>query len=330
MIHETFVQRDSSGAARFITDHTTSAQRRNKGKSRREEIPLESHATSGAGSGRPDPVKVIQKSGEGRIKDLVAIRYDRMSRGIFAFFRGTAFLMAMDLAQTPGSGMIVQACGDCHLANFGLFATPERNLIFDINDFDETLPAPFEWDVKRLAASFYVASRENDFSDKDCKTITRTCVRAYREAMAQFSTMHVLDVWYTRLDVDALIASVPVLRAKKTLERMAENTKTSAEDYVNPKITPARNGRRQIVDHLPLIYHPLPEEKVHEDVLDAIRTYRDTLPYERRVLLDRYRIEDVAHKVVGVGSAFRHQGERIVTGQHLTGPRAICCSVGQR
>ena len=277
-----------------------------------------------------------------------------MSKSVFAFYRGTASLMAMDLAQTPTSGIRVQACGDCHLSNFGLFATPERNIIFDINDFDETLPAPFEWDIKRLATSFYVGALDNNFSDKDCKIITRTCVRAYREGIAQFSTMKVLDVWYAKMDMETIIASVPDAEAKQNRLRIAAEARANVADYVFPKITKVHDGRRLIVDSIPLVYHPPPEQKIPELLIDAMQEYRDTLPYERRVLLDRYQLEDIAVKVVGVGSVgtrcgiallmaeeddplllqvkeagpsvlapyagkseFNHQGERIVVGQRL-------------
>ena len=163
MKQKTTVQRDASGMAKFITEYKTSDERRQEGKSLREKIPRESHAGFEIASDRTDPVKVITKSSEGRLEHLIPIRYGRMAKSAFAFYRGTASLMAMDLAQTPTSNIRVQACGDCHLSNFGLFATPERNLVFDINDFDETLPAPFEWDVKRLAASFYIGAQDNRF-----------------------------------------------------------------------------------------------------------------------------------------------------------------------
>ncbi|NTV00067.1 MAG: DUF2252 domain-containing protein, partial [Methanoregulaceae archaeon] len=254
----------------------------------------------------------------------------------------------------PTPEIRVQACGDCHLANFGLFATPERNLIFDINDFDETLPAPFEWDIKRLAASFYVVSRNNRYSEKECKTITRACVRSYREAAATFASMNVLDVWYAKLDMDTIIASAPDEQAKRRRQMMAEKARSSVTESVFPKITQVIDGRRAIVDQPPLIYHPPAEMKVPELLIDTFEIYRKTLPYERRVLLDRYRFEDIAIKVVGVGSVgtvcgvilmmaeendplilqikqanasvlepyagesqFKHHGERIVVGQRL-------------
>jgi uncharacterized protein (DUF2252 family) len=350
----TTVKRDASGIAKFITEYKTGEQRRQEGKALREKIPLESQAECEMPSDRTDPVKVIKKSSEGRLQHLIPIRYGRMAKSAFAFYRGTASLMAMDLSQTPTSNLRVQACGDCHLSNFGLFATPERNLIFDINDFDETLPAPFEWDIKRLAASFYIGAMDNRFSDKDCKTITRASVQAYREAMATFSTMSVLDVWYSRFNMDSFIASAPDAEAKRNRERIAKEARANVTDYVFPKITNVQDEKRRIVDQLPLVYHPPPEEKVPEGMLGAFQNYRETLPYERRVLLDRYHLEDIAYKVVGVGSVgtrcgvlllmaevddplllqikearpsvlapyagkskFDHQGERVVVGQRL-------------
>jgi uncharacterized protein (DUF2252 family) len=354
MMQKTTVKRDASGIAKYITEYKTGEQRRQEGKALREKIPLESHAECEMPSDRRDPVKVIKKSSEGRLQHLIPIRYGRMSKSAFAFYRGTASLMAMDLAQTPTSNLRVQACGDCHLSNFGLFATPERNLIFDINDFDETLPAPFEWDIKRLAASFYIGALDNRFSEKDCKTITRASVQAYREAMATFSTMSVLDVWYSRFNMDSFIASAPDAEAKRNRERIAKEARANVTDYVFPKITNVQDEKRRIVDQLPLVYHPPPEEKVPEGMLGAFQNYRETLPFERRVLLDRYHLEDIAYKVVGVGSVgtrcgvlllmaemddalllqikearpsvlapyagkskFDHQGERIVVGQRL-------------
>ena len=237
---------------------------------------------------------------------------------------------------------------------FGLFATPERNLIFDINDFDETLPAPFDWDIKRLSASFYVASRNNKFSEKDCKIVARSCVEAYRQAIAKFASMKVLDVWYAKLDMDTIIASAPDEQTKRRRQVAAEKARSQVTETLFPKITQVLNGRRSIVDQPPLIYHPPPKLKIPEFLQETFEIYRKTLPHERRVLLDRYRFEDIAIKVVGVGSVgtlcgillmmaeendplilqikqgnasvlepyageseFKHHGERIVVGQRL-------------
>jgi uncharacterized protein (DUF2252 family) len=348
------IKRDEYGMARFISEYKTAAQRKQEGKDKRNEIPRESHADFEATSDRKDPVEVIKKSSEGRWKHLVPIRYGRMSKTPFTFLRGSASLMAMDIATTTTPDIRVQACGDCHLSNFGLFATPERNLIFDINDFDETLPAPFEWDIKRLAASFYVASLDNKFSEKDCKLVTRRCVASYREALSEFASMKVLDVWYAKYDMDKAIASAPDAEAKRRRQIMVEKAKSSVAETVFPKITQVIGGKRSIVDQPPLIYHPPHELKFPEGLIPVFEMYRKTLPYERRVLLDRYHIEDLAIKVVGIGSVgtlcgvillmaeekdplilqikeanpsvlepyagksdFKHRGERVVVGQRL-------------
>ncbi len=348
------VERDHYGLARFVTEYKTAAQRKQEGKDKRIEFLREAHAEFEPASDRQDPVSVIKKSSKGRWEHLIPIRYGRMSMSPFAFLRGSASLMAMDIATTPTPDIRVQACGDCHLSNFGLFATPERNLIFDINDFDETLPAPFEWDIKRLAASFYVVCRNNKFSEKDCKMVTRKSVESYREAIASFSTMKVLDVWYAKLDIDTIIASAPDEQTKRRRQVIAEKARSRVPETMFPKISQVIEGRRTIVDQPPLIYHPPADLKIPESLQDTFEVYRNTLPYERRVLLGRYRFEDIAVKVVGVGSVgtrcgvillmaeeddplilqikeanasvlepyagksiFDHHGERIVVGQRL-------------
>jgi uncharacterized protein (DUF2252 family) len=299
---KTTAKRDAFGVTRFITEHKTADQRRQEGKDLRETIPRVSHAEFEPSGDRPDPVEVIKESSKGRLEHLIPIRYGRMSKNVFAFFRGSASLNALDIAGTPTTDLRVQACGDCHLSNFGLFATPERNLIFDINDFDETLPAPFEYDIKRLAASFCIAALNNNFSEKEGRNITRSCIRSYREAMMKFSTMDVLDVWYARLDMDAIIASAPDAEAKRNREKIAQQARSSIAEYVFPKITKVQNGRRLIKDELPVVYHPPAEDFNPGFFIEALDNYRETLPHERRVLFDRYRIEDIAYKVVGVGS----------------------------
>ncbi|HTY15668.1 MAG TPA: DUF2252 domain-containing protein [Methanoregulaceae archaeon] len=352
--HTVKIERDEYGMARFITAYKTAAQRKLEGKNKRNEISRESHAEFEPVSDRTDPVEVIKKSSEGRWKHLIPIRYGRMSKTPFTFLRGSASLMAMDIATTATPDIRVQACGDCHLSNFGLFATPERNLIFDINDFDETLPAPFEWDIKRLATSFYVASLDNRFSEKDCKIATRRCVTAYREAIAAFASMKVLDVWYAKYDIETAIAQAPDAEAKRRRQLMAEKAKSTVTESVFPKITQVIGGKRSIVDQPPLIYHPPHDLKLPEGLIPVFEMYRETLPYERRLLLDRFHIEDLAIKVVGIGSVgtlcgvillmaeekdplilqikeanlsvlepyagksdFKHHGERVVVGQRL-------------
>jgi uncharacterized protein (DUF2252 family) len=300
--NKTTVKRDAFGVTRFITEYKTAEQRRQEGKDLRETIPRVSHAEFEPPGDRPDPVEVIKESSKGRLEHLIPIRYGRMSKNVFAFFRGSASLNALDIAGTPTTNLRVQACGDCHLSNFGLFATPERNLIFDINDFDETLPAPFEYDIKRLAASFCIAALNNSFSDKEGRSITRSCVRSYREAMMKFSTMSVLEVWYSKLDMDTIVASAPDAEAKRNRQKIAQQARASVAEYVFPKITRVQNGRRFIKDELPVVYHPPAEDFDPKFFIEAFDNYRETLPHERRVLLDRYRIEDIAYKVVGVGS----------------------------
>lgn len=354
MKNKVTIEYDEYGVARFISEYRTAAQRKQEGKDKRRDVPRESLAEFEPVSDRMDPVSVIKKSSEGRWEHLVPIRYGRMSKSPFSFLRGSASLMAMDIATTSTPDIRVQACGDCHLSNFGLFATPERNIIFDINDFDETLPAPFDWDIKRLAASFYIASRNNKFSEKDCRTVTRSCVAAYRQAMAKFASMKVLDVWYAKLDMDTIIASAPDEQAKRRRQVIAEKARSRVPETMFPKISQVVNGRSTLIDQPPLIYHPPPKLKVPEALHDTFELYRKTLPHERRVLLDRYRLEDIAIKVVGVGSVgtrcgvilmmaeendplilqikeanasvlepyagdsgFKHHGERIVVGQRL-------------
>jgi uncharacterized protein (DUF2252 family) len=348
------IKYDEYGLARFISDYKTAAQRKQDGKVKRNDVPRESLAEFEPVSDRKDPVFVIKKSSENRWEHLIPIRYGRMSKSPFTFLRGSASLMAMDIATTPTPDIRVQACGDCHLSNFGLFATPERNIIFDINDFDETLPAPFDWDIKRLAASFYIASRNNKFSEKDCRSVTRACVAAYRQAIAKFATMKVLDVWYAKLDMDTIIASSPDEQAKRRRQVIAEKARSRVPETMFPKISQVVNGKSSLVDQPPLIYHPPPKLKIPEALHDTFELYRKTLSHERRVLLDRYRFEDIAIKVVGVGSVgtrcgvilmmaeendplilqikeanasvlepyageseFKHHGERIVVGQRL-------------
>ncbi len=250
-------------------------------------------------------MQLLEQSNQGRIPSLIPIRYGRMVRTPFTFYRGAALNMAADLAGTPATGMRVQACGDCHLLNFGAFATPERRLVFDINDLDETLPAPWEWDVKRLATSFVLACRDNDFSESDARDAVLACVRTYRERMAEYGDMPVLEVWYASIDAEKLTATVADEEAgKRALKRMAAARARNVLEHDFPKLA-ARAGRSPTIkDDPPLIYHP--NEEGEEDLLSRARAsfsdYRETLQEDRRVLLDRYELMDTAMKVVGVGS----------------------------
>jgi len=224
-----------------------------------------------------------------------------MLRSPFTFFRGSAGLMAADLASGPASGPRVQACGDCHLMNFGLFATPERNLIFDINDFDETLPAPWEWDVKRLAASFAVAARDNGHSEADARAAAAECVRSYREHLREDSKKSPLDVWYERMDVPGLIADAPDARERRRRAESAVEARHRIAEHLFPKISAPVDGRFRLIEQPPLLFHVAQRgaEKVFREALEG---YRRSMFPSLRVLLDRYRLEDFAIKVVGIGS----------------------------
>jgi uncharacterized protein (DUF2252 family) len=271
------------------------------GKALRETVPREHHATWKPPAKRRDPIEVLEESNRDRLPELVPIRYGRMLRSPFTFLRGSAGLMAYDLATTPSTGLRVQACGDCHLLNFGMFATPERNLAFDINDFDETLPAPWEWDVKRLGASFAVAARDRKFSDEDAQRVAATCARAYREHLRECSKKSPLEVWYERLDVQSLIDRAPDAKARKAREEIAAKAHQRIGEYLVPKLTTAAGGQRRLVDQPPVLFH-VAEKGVEKRFREGMEDYRLSLPDSVRVLFDRYRLEDWAAKVVGIGS----------------------------
>jgi uncharacterized protein (DUF2252 family) len=228
-----------------------------------------------------------------------------MLQSPFAFFRGAALNMAADLAGTPATGIRVQACGDCHLLNFGAYATPERRVIFDINDLDETLPAPWEWDVKRLAASFVLACRNNGFSEDSARDAVRSCVRSYRERMAEYSEMPILDVWYASMDVEELIPTIQDDEARERMEkRLQKARKRSVLEHDFPELVHTGGLAPTIKENPPLIYHP--REKAYEEMFATVQRafdrYRETLQEDRRLLLERYKLMDIAIKVVGVGS----------------------------
>jgi uncharacterized protein (DUF2252 family) len=276
------------------------------GKSLRAKCPRESHAEWHAPAHRPEPLSLLEASSQGRIPQLIPIRYGRMLQSPFTFYRGAALNMAADLAVTPASGLRVQACGDCHLLNFGAFATQERRVVFDINDLDETLPAPWEWDVKRLAASFVLACRSNGFSKADAREAALACVRSYRERMAEFSEMRTLNVWYASIDVekDLLPAVKDKETAKRAQQRLAKARASSALEHNFPEIVTTVGQAPSIKDNPPLIYHHREQghEKWTANVRKAFARYRETLPEHRRLLLDRFKVADIAIKVVGIGS----------------------------
>jgi uncharacterized protein (DUF2252 family) len=272
------------------------------GKALREKVPRPSHAKWSAPSGRPDPIEVLRQSDRGRLPELLPIRYGRMRQSPFAFFRGSAAVMAWDLSKTPATGIRVQACGDCHAANFGGFASPERQLLFDINDFDETLHAPWEWDVKRLAASVVLASRELGLSEGRCEDSVLTMAQSYREHMREYAHMRALEVWYSRMDAEVFIEEAKTTTAKERWKQVENNARLQTAEHIFPKIADVINGRTRIVDRPPLVYHPRESDIIRKHVTQMFHAYRETLPAERLVILDRYHIIDVARKVVGVGS----------------------------
>jgi hypothetical protein len=283
----------------------TFAERYAEGKALREACPREAHAIWKAPPKRPDAVQVVLAAEKGRMPELLPLRHGRMVRSAFTFYRGSALAMASDLASTPSTGIRVQCCGDAHLSNFGGFATPERRVIFSINDLDETLPAPWEWDVKRLAASFVIASQDNGLNDNTARDVSMTCVRTYRESMAEFSQMKTMELWYEALWADDLVANIanPAIR-KRALKRLQkERAKSIAEDLF-PKLVEHKEELPLIKDQLPTIFHAkgYPPGEVQQVVLDTIARYRSTLPFALQSVLDRYELRDAAIKVVGIGS----------------------------
>jgi uncharacterized protein (DUF2252 family) len=290
-----------------VVPHLSVAERVARGQAARADMPRSSHAEYTPAARRDDPVELLESQAASRVPELVPIRYGRMLVSPFTFYRGAALLMAADLAASPHSGLRAQLCGDAHLSNFGLFASPDRRLVFDLNDFDETLPGPWEWDVKRLAVSFEVAGRENGYSRKERRRIVQDTVAAYRQAMGQFAGMRALDVWYARLEVDELMAQLKKRMAKKAEKTVAKaRTKDSMTAF--SKLTQVVDGEPQIASDPPLIERvqdlaPGREgQAITASLHELLRRYRETLQTDRRVLLEEYRLVDLARKVVGVGS----------------------------
>lgn len=275
------------------------------GKALRAKCPRESHATWKPPRGRPDPIATVLEAEKGRVPDLLPLRHGRMARSPFTFYRGSALAMAADLASTPSTGLRVQICGDAHLSNFGGFATPERRVIFSINDLDETLPAPWEWDVKRLAASFVVACRDNHLSNSVARDAVMTCVRTYRESMAEFSGLKTLELWYATLELDDLVAEIkdPALR-RRALKRMQRERGRSVAEDIFPKLVEHKGELPIIKDQLPTIFHAEghPPGEIQEVLRNALDGYSQTLSSATQALLARYELRDAAIKVVGIGS----------------------------
>jgi uncharacterized protein (DUF2252 family) len=287
------------------------AERVARGKAARAEVPRSRHGVFEPGAGRADPIALLEEQAKTRVPELVPIRYGRMLVSPFTFFRGGAKIMAADLAATARSGLTVQCCGDAHLSNFGVFASPERKLVFDLNDFDETLPGPWEWDVKRLAASMLIAARDNRFAIADQDRIVLATVEEYRTAMARFATMKDLDVWYAQMDIEGVVSELGSQLNPKGLKRTEKAlAKARTKDSMSAfsKLARLVDGEPRIVADPPLIVpiHDLASGMEREEMFEAlrelIRSYRATLEYDRRVLLEQFRLVDVARKVVGVGS----------------------------
>jgi uncharacterized protein (DUF2252 family) len=334
-------------------------ERRAIGKKLRDAVPHASHGAWRAHAGRTDPLAILRAADVTRQPDLVPLRYGRMLQTPFTFYRGSAGVMVGDLAHTPSTGIHVQACGDAHLMNFGGFATPERRLIFDINDLDETLPAPWEWDVKRLVASFVLAARANGLSDRDGRNAAITCARSYRTQMRSFSDMDVLETWYARLNEADYLAMLPRHQKAVLRKRIAKATVRSSAELVYPKLVETAGTEPRIRDTPPTIFHAdgLRGAEYLDMCRDVLAQYRSTLAEDRRVLIDRYQLVDAAIKVVGIGSvgtlcmvalmmsiaghpfflqvkeanasvleayagksAYTHHGERVVQGQRLMQP----------
>ena len=276
-----------------------------QGEELRTKCPRSSHATWKPAKDRRDPLSLIKESDKGRLPDLVPIRHGRMMKSPFTFYRGAALNMAADLATTAATGLRVQACGDAHLLNFGIYATPERRVIFDLNDLDETLPAPWEWDVKRLATSFVLACRSNGLSESDAHDAAQTCARSYRENMANFSRMRALDVWYAKMEVEDMLPRIKDPESRKRFrKRLAKARHNNVPEHDFPKLADTASENVTIKDNPPLIYHwkQFGKDADNANIRTAFARYRDTLPIERKVLLDRFEIKDMAIKVVGVGS----------------------------
>lgn len=281
-----------------------------RGKAARQHVPRSRHAELDLRSTRA-PLALLAEQERSRVPELVPIRHARMAVSPFAFYRGAALIMASDLARTPTSGLHAQLCGDAHLVNFGMFGTPERELIFDINDFDETLPGPWEWDLKRLAASIEIAGRENSYSKHDRHAAVYDTVRCYRQTMAELAAQGNLDVWYARLDTSDVLAKLGKRLPHGQRKMVAgEVAKAELQDSVRElaKLTAEVDGKRRIVSHPPLIVRldellaPRDRAAVEAKVRSVVELYTESLPDDRRALLAQYRIVEVAHKVVGVGS----------------------------
>jgi uncharacterized protein (DUF2252 family) len=276
-------------------------ERRAAGRALRKEVPRAAHAEWKPADAKRDPIEILEEQAASRLPDLVPIRYGRMAASPFGFLRGAAAVMASDLSPTPVSGITVQSCGDAHVRNFGKFATPERNMIFSINDFDESLPGPWEWDVKRLGASLQVVARQHGFSPARCHEIVLTCLRSYRERMRWYAHMRTLELWYDHTDADDVLSHFQK-KDRPRIRRDIEKASRRDHDRAVARYTRNGTGEARFVDDPPLVVHLDETGHDRDDADFMLESYRSTLSDDRRHLLERFRIVDIAHRVGGVGS----------------------------
>lgn len=277
-------------------------ERRAFGKSLRDAVPRSAHASWRAAPNRPDIVSLLEESNRDRLPRLIPVRYARMLKSPLDFFRGSAIVMTEDLATVPSTNYRIQICGDCHLQNLGWFATPERNLIFDVNDFDETRAAPWEWDVKRLVASIVLAARRLNAAKNRQHELAEILLCAYRQHLAAYEALSPLETWYARLDAAALLDSTSDPEAKKRSQQTVDAARKKTLDKLLPNLTETVNGVMRFKEDPPRVFHPTAPVESLPQISGLMESYCNTLSDERRVLLDRYRISDVAMKVIGVGS----------------------------
>ncbi len=278
------------------------ADRLAQGKALRQRVPRTSHAEWSKAADRPDPVESLERTSANRVPELVPIRYGRMVHSPFTFLRGSAAAMAFDLAPTPATGIRVQLGGDSHLNNFGAFGTPERNLVFDVMDFDETLPGPWEWDLKRLAASVVVAGRSIGLTERDCEEAAAAAARSYRQRMREYSEMRAIEVWYAHIDGTVVMDLARAADKRRCRQPTLAQARSQVAAHIYPKMTELVDGHPRIADRPPLVFHPHPEGRFEDQMHAFFKRYRESLSSDRRLLLSRYRIVDMAMKVVGVGS----------------------------
>jgi uncharacterized protein (DUF2252 family) len=290
-----------------------------RGRTLRAKVPRSSHAFWAEHTTRPDPIALLESQERTRVPDLIPVRHARMRVSPFAFYRGSAIIMADDLARTPTTGQTTQLCGDAHLSNFGLYASPERTLLFDINDFDETFPGPWEWDVKRLATSVFLAGRGNGFADVDNRSATQATVRSYRQHMAEYAAMGNLARWYARVTADDVLGIIQDQRTQKRAQQQLGKIRQRNSLQALAKLTEVVDGRRVIADDPPLVVHVVAEDQV-AGLRHLYDEYRTTLRGAQSHLLERYEIVDFAQKVVGVGSVGTRCHILLLTGRDADDP----------